>query len=206
MKKYIVTSAVFIIFFGALALFTASADNDAQGIRNGVLRFHVVANSDSDSDQQNKLAVRDGIAELCSDIFGGADGKADAMAAAEQNSDTIEKAAERILRLRGNGDSVQVSVTKRFFPTRSYDGVSLPAGVYDTVDVKIGAAEGKNFWCVMFPDICIAGSDADRNREKMSDVLDGGSLSMATESDDPSVKLKFKVVEIFETVKNVFFN
>lgn len=205
MRKYIYTGAVFIAFFGILALFTLSANNDAEGIRNGVLRFHVVANSDSDTDQSNKLAVRDGLAELCSELFADAPDKAAAMATAGRNADVIEDRAEQILRLRGCDMNVTATVNKRFFPTRHYEGVSLPAGVYDTIDISIGEAEGENFWCVMFPDICIGASSESSNRDKLKDVLHGGSYDMATDSDSTVVRFKFKLVELFETVKNLLF-
>lgn len=206
MKKYIVALCCLTAFFGALAVLTAVAEQDAAGIRDGVFRFHVVASSDSDTDQQLKLAVRDGLTELCSSLFGSAPDKAAAMAIAEDNADVIKAAAEDILRGQGNADGVEVCVTQRFFPTRSYDGVSLPAGVYDTLDVRIGAAAGKNFWCVLFPDICVGASAERSPRDKLSDVLEGGSYDMATDKSTPSVRFKFKAVEIFETVKNFLFS
>ncbi len=202
--KYILPAICCILFFGVLFCFAASASSDAEGIREGVLRFHVVANSDSNEDQQNKLAVRDGITELCSSLFGSAANKSEAMQSAGENSGVISEKAEEILKGRGCIDSVTVTVRKRYFPTRNYDGVSLPAGVYDTVDILIGEAKGQNFWCVLFPDICVGASTEKSNKDKLSAVLDGGSLKMTTSSKEPSVKLKFKTVELIEKIKNIF--
>ena len=103
---------------------------------------------------------------------------------------------------RGSVDNVNVTVRKRYFPTRHYNEISLPAGVYDTIDVEIGSAEGKNFWCVMFPDICV-GACSKNNKQKMADVLDGQALSIVTE-DTPSVRFKFKFIEMFEGIKHIF--
>lgn len=206
MKKYIASFVVLAAFFGAFALLLISAERDAKGIRDGLLRFHVIGASDSDTDQQLKLEVRDGIAELCSSLFCGQESKGEAIETALQNKELITQKAEQILRQNGCDDRVTLDVTKRFFPTRHYDGVSLPAGVYDTLDLRIGEAKGRNFWCVMFPDICIGSSSAKTNRDKLSDVLEGGSFDMATDKKTPSVQFRFKVVEVFQTVKNRLFS
>lgn len=206
MKKYVYSLIMFVAFFGSLAVFTLFADNDARGIREGLLRFHVIGASDSERDQQLKFAVRDGIAELCSSLFDGQTDKDKVMEIAEQNKQEIARKAEQILSQNGCDDKVSVTVTKRFFPTRHYEGVSLPAGVYDALDVKIGKAEGRNFWCVMFPDICLGVSSSKTNKDKLGDVLEGGSLDMATDKKTPSVQLKFKAVEVFQTLKNYLFS
>lgn len=202
--KVICSLLLFAVFFGFMTVMLIISEGEAEQIRDGVLRFHIVANSDSDYDQQNKMSVRDGIAQLCSELFYDSDTKQQAIDSAMQNSDLIVEKARQILESRGCSDEVSVTVRKRFFPTRNYDGVSLPAGVYDTVDVQIGSASGQNFWCVMFPDICIGASDSKDNREKMSDVLTGDALDMTTESENPRIKFKFALVEIFENIKNFF--
>lgn len=203
-RKVMCALSLFAVFFGFLTVMLIISEREAGQIRDGVLRLHIVANSDSESDQQNKMSVRDGIAQLCSQLFYSSDSKAQAMESARQNGDVIVAKAEEILKSRGSDDSVRVTVRQRFFPTRTYEGVSLPAGVYDTVDVEIGSAAGKNFWCVMFPDICVGASDADGNKEKMSDVLTGGALEMTTDTEETSVKFRFAIVEIFENIKHFF--
>ena len=202
-RKLICALSLFALFFGCLAVMLVISESEAQQIRDGVLRLHIVANSDSDYDQQNKMAVRDGIAELCSELFYNSDSKAQAMASAESNGDVIVGKAQEILQSRGCDDSVSVTVRQRFFPTRTYEGVSLPAGVYDTVDVEIGSASGQNFWCVMFPDICVGASNAEGNKDKMSDVLTGGALEMTTDTDSATVKFKFAIVELLENLKHL---
>ncbi len=204
MKKRILASlgcmcAFFVCIFTLCIMFDAQVDE----IRQSVFRFHVIANSDSDIDQQNKLAVRDGIASLCSELFENCDNKQQSMQKAKNSLDKIESEAMRILRLRGDGSSVRATVKKRFFPTRSYEGVTLPAGVYDTLDIQIGNASGKNFWCVMFPDICLGASTARSNKDKMSSVLSDDNLELVTENSD-TVKFKFRIVEIIQNTKRFF--
>ena len=203
-RKLLYSFSLLAVFFGFLAVMLVISEKEAREIRSGVLRLHIVANSDSDADQQNKMSVRDGIAQLCSELFYSTGTKEQAMESARENSGVIIDKAREILDSRGCSDPVSVTVRQRFFPTRNYDGVSLPAGVYDTVDVEIGSASGRNFWCVMFPDICVGASDAKDNKEKMSEVLSGGALDMTTQRDRSSVKFRFAIVEVFENIKHFF--
>lgn len=200
-KRILIPAILFIAFFGILTVMTLFADNTAAKVRGSVLRFHIVANSDSASDQSNKFAVRDGIASLCNELFSGSKNKSESMQIAQQNLETIEKKAAEILAERGNFDTVKATVRKRFFPSRSYEGVNLPAGVYDTLDLTIGQAKGQNFWCVMFPGICLSGSGKIENKHKMSGVLDSESLQLVTD-DSPQIVFKFRLVEIYQNLKN----
>lgn len=205
MKKYILLSVLPIMFFTFLAVLCISAMSEARQLQKAVLRFHVVASSDSAQDQSNKLAVRDGIAKLCSQLFKDSPDKQSSIETARDNGELIKTQAEQLLLQRGCTDSVSVCVTRRFFPTKEYNGVTLPAGVYDTLDIKIGKAEGENFFCVMFPDICLSGSRADTNRKKLGSVLKNGADNMATSAKTPTVRFKFKAVELFYSVKNLLF-
>ena len=200
-KRILVPVILFVSFFGFLAVMTLCADKTAAKVRDGVLRFHIVANSDSVSDQNAKFAVRDGIASFCNELFSESKNKTDSMEIARQNLEKIEQKATEILLERGNSDTVKAVVRKRFFPTRSYEGVNLPAGVYDTLDLTIGEAKGQNFWCVMFPGICLGTSGKMENKHKMSGVLDKDSLQLVTD-DTPQIVLKFRLVEIYQTLKN----
>lgn len=202
-NKYIITLSIFLCFFGFLAVLTAVVSAQAKEVRDSVLRFHIVANSDSEKDQSDKFAVRDGIAQLCDTLFSESKSKDESIQIARENTQLISDKAEEILRQNNNSDNVNVVIRKRFFSTRHYNGVSLPAGVYDTIDVTIGKAEGQNFWCVMFPGICLGTSTNEQNKHKMEGVLQGDSLDLVTE-DTPTVHLKFKVIEILESVKNCF--
>ncbi len=203
-KRILLTTLIACTFFVCLAVVLSVCEADAVKIRQSVFRFHVIANSNSTADQQNKLAVRDGIADLCSQLFKNSNTKAQSMEIAKNSLKKIEAEAKKILVSRGDNSTVTATVKQRFFPTRHYEGVSLPAGVYDTLDIEIGNAEGKNFWCVLFPDICLGASTKTENTHKMTEVLSGDSLKLATDDNEPSIKFKFKIIEIFESAKNFF--
>ena len=128
---------------------------DRQSLNENVIRLHVVAASDSEEDQQIKLQVRDALIET---LQPGMDGLADADAAKEylrSRLEDLKETANRILTEAGSEDQATVTLAKEAFSTRDYDTFSLPAGVYESLRVTIGQGEGKNWWCVVFPSLCL---------------------------------------------------
>ena len=128
---------------------------DRQSLNENVIRLHVVAASDSEEDQQIKLQVRDALIET---LQPGMDGLADADAAKEylmSRLEDLEETANRILTEAGSEDQATVTLAKEAFSTRDYDTFSLPAGVYESLRVTIGQGEGENWWCVVFPSLCL---------------------------------------------------
>ena len=128
-------------------------------IKTDTLRLHIIANSDSDFDQELKLKVRDRVLEYTGELFAEVSGKTEAEALAEYSSDEIKNIAEEVIAENGADYSVSVEITNMWFETRSYDGFTLPAGDYDAVRIIIGAGEGHNWWCVMYLPLCIPGAE-----------------------------------------------
>ena len=132
---------------------------DSRELREGLLRLHVVGASDSKEDQDVKLRVRDAVLQSLEE---GLKQVTDPQAAYDYVArmlPKVEEAANRALAAAGFSDTVAVSLTEEAFPTRDYDNFSLPAGVYQALRVVIGEGEGKNWWCVVFPQLCMAGED-----------------------------------------------
>lgn len=123
------------------------------GLRNSVLRLHILANSDSEYDQNLKIKVRDALLE--SDIFNGADSLETAEQIAQDNLDKIIETAENILAENGCNLPVTAEIADVVFDRRVYGDITMPSGEYRALRVKIGSAEGKNWWCVMYPPLCI---------------------------------------------------
>lgn len=145
-----------LVFFTAFCLLSVETKLTQQALAEKTLRLHVVANSDSEEDQAQKLRVRDAVLGKVSDLTGGC---ADAKAAGEilrNHLDEIQASALDQLAAEGADYSVEVSLGREVFPTRYYDTFTLPAGTYPALRVSIGAAEGKNWWCVVFPSLCTA--------------------------------------------------
>lgn len=178
-----------------LSGFSAACD----GLRSGVLRLHIIANSDSDTDQAVKLLVRDRILDETGTVFGGCDNLDDAICAAECDIENIAEYANNVLKENGFSYTATAEVGESYFETRHYDTFSLPAGTYKSLIVRLGKAEGKNWWCVVFPAVCLpAAADTD-----FSAATDEKSAKIA-ENPDRYV-IRFKAVEIYEDIKR-FFN
>lgn len=157
-------------------------------IENGVLRLHILANSDSDKDQALKLAVRDSILLSSDEIFDNANNKTEALKNARMSLPKIISTAESTIKENGYNYSVTATVEKCYFDTRIYENFTLPAGYYDAVQVKIGKAEGKNWWCVLFPEVCISAS------ANLDETLSDGSIKTVENAEN--YKVRFKVVEL----------
>lgn len=127
-------------------------------LNENVLRLHVVANSDDPADQALKLAVKDRVVKLMREEFKSASSMPEARQLALQSTDTIEVAAAQVVAAHGYDYPVQVAVGEFQFPTKSYGNLVLPQGDYQAVRVVIGAGEGKNWWCVLFPPLCMVSS------------------------------------------------
>ncbi len=159
-----------------------------------VLRLHVLANSDSEADQQLKLKVRDAILQESDRLFQQSDSKEAAMAQMATHLSDVEQVAERTLRKNGCDLPVTAALKKVKFNTRTYGNITLPAGDYDALQVEIGAAKGKNWWCVLFPSLCVPSS----TNMQMEDVLTQDELQVVEQS---GYDVRFKVVEWYEAVK-----
>ncbi len=134
-------------------------------VREDTLRLHIVADSDSEADQSVKLAVRDAVVKLCADGFSEAEGFCEALARAEAALPEIERAANEVLKREGFGYSAHAEIRRMYFDARSYGEVTLPSGVYTALRVTLGSGEGKNWWCVLYPSLCIASSSEDALEE-----------------------------------------
>lgn len=122
-------------------------------LRGSVLRLHILAESDSDRDQQLKLYVRDALLE--SGILGEADSLSEAESIAAERLPDIERIAETVLRANGCELPVEAELADTEFDVRTYGDITMPAGTYRALRVKIGSAQGHNWWCVMYPSLCV---------------------------------------------------
>ncbi len=183
---------VFTIMF-SITGFAETCDE----IRSDVLRLHVLANSDSEEDQQLKLKVRDALLSTGKNIFDGSVTKENAEEKIENEKEKLIETAEKVIRENGFDYPVEITVTDEFFTTRTYENVTLPAGRYKAVRVLIGESVGQNWWCVMFPPLCIPASQPDINLFFNEDEV------KLVES-DPKYEPRFKIIEIYESIKNHF--
>lgn len=196
-KKAAVLSVCCGLVFAVACSFSGFG-SECEAISRSVLRMHIIANSDGSDDQELKLYVRDRLLEVSPKVFEGCGTESEAEAAARENTELLQATAEAAIREYGAEYPVSVTVGDAWFKNREYDGFTLPAGTYKAVRVVIGKGEGHNWWCVMFPAVCLpAVLDGDHD---ISSVLDGTQTEIVKNSD--KYVAKFKAVEIYEQLKN----
>ena len=171
------------------------------GIYENVIRFHVVANSDSESDQALKLRVRDAVLDFCAPILGECQSRAEAVDAVLSIRDEIQAVAAETLRSAGCEDGVRVELGEEIYPEKRYESLCFPSGSYLSLRILIGEAEGQNWWCVLFPPICMAAATASKEEAEEAFVAVGFTpeqYRIITETDRVNYKIKFKLLEFFE--------
>lgn len=166
-------------------------------ISNEVFRLHILASSDSDYDQNVKLSVRDKVLEYTESLFQNAKSKEDAEQVISQNLPAITEVAQNEVYRNGSNDKVKAEITNMYFTTRHYDSYTLPSGMYDALRITIGEGKGHNWWCVMYPSLCIY-SEENRD-EKAKEVFDDAQYDIVK---NEKYEYKFKIVEIFEKCSN----
>ena len=172
----------------------ASFDASCEELRDNVLRLHIIANSDSQADQELKLKIRDAVLAQSDALFEESANLNSALEKAEENLAVYEKIANRVIAEEGLNYRATAKIGKTFFETREYDDFTLPAGEYDALIVEIGEARGKNWWSVIFPGVCVPAQKAN-----LKDSVGKKSAQIA-ENPRP-YKIRFKSVEIYEKIK-----
>ena len=187
--------ALFLVFLVCACLW---AEAEQTALAEKVIRLHVLANSDSEEDQALKLQVRDRVLAGARPLLAEATdaGEAESLLS-DQCSYLTALARQEILR-QGYDYPVAVTLEDVWFPTRTYDAAALPAGTYRALRVVIGSGEGQNWWCVVFPSLCLpAVSETSLQAAGLSE----GDVALITE-DAPSYVFRFKTVEWWETLKH----
>jgi len=157
-------------------------------ISSSLVRLHVLAVSDDEAEQQIKLNVRDAVLEYLRPLLESAEDKAAAKRIISDNLSGIQRAAESA----AEGRRVTVTLSEEYYPTREYDSFTLPAGKYDSLRVILGDGEGHNWWCVVFPPLCVTAAEQEAALSAMSEDARG----IITEAE--GYRLSFRIVELWE--------
>lgn len=182
-------------------------------IYDSVVRLHVLANSDSEEDQALKLLVRDDILTLTNDLLSDCTTRAEALEKISSNLELYKNTAENTLKKNGSSYTVSVTLGEEYYPTRQYASAAFPGGEYVSLQVKIGEAVGKNWWCVLFPPICLsAASNSKSKNDDLENAFIAAGLTSeqyriiteSKESGNGKYKIRFKILEIFEEITNMF--
>lgn len=191
-KLFIPIFLITLIISSYVSPFIKTSEN----ISNQIFRLHILANSDSIEDQQLKLKVRDNILVNSEELFTNCQTLEEIINVSKQNIKFFQKIAENTIKENGYTYPIKVYVDKEYFNTRHYDKITLPSGIYNALKIEIGKAKGHNWWCVMFPAICLpAVSDDEINK-----ILSDDEIELINSND--KYEIRFKIVEIYEKIKS----
>lgn len=165
-----------------------------------VLRLHVIANSDSESDQRLKIAVRNRILSEVSDLFENTSSAAEAAKIAEGKLEFLTEIARDEVKKQGFSYPVSVKIGKVAFPVKFYDDIMLPSGQYTALQITIGSGGGRNWWCVMYPPMCsLDGITSDNSRSALKSALSESDFNMVS-SNGKGAQIRFKIVDLINSV------
>lgn len=197
--KYISILLILLISFIFISI-SSYASSISKDLSDNFFRLHILANSDSQKDQDLKLKVRDNIIEYMNSLSYDRLSKQDAITLTKNHISEFENIAQKTIQNEGYNYNVSLEIGNFYFPTKLYGNVSLPAGYYDALKIEIGEAKGKNWWCSLFPPLCFvdisSGVIDEDSEELLRDNLSDEEFAIIT-SDSETIKFKFKIVELF---------
>jgi stage II sporulation protein R len=189
-------------------------------VKDSLIRFHVIANSDSDDDQQLKLKVKNKVIDYLYPYLNASQSLDESRQIIKDKMQEVKKIAEGVIRDNKYDYNVQVQLSRENFPDKSYGNITLPQGNYEAFRIIIGSGQGKNWWCVMFPPLCFvdeskAQVEYDKTENKIKSNGNSFDLETKTNSDENetykskkenSIQIKFKIVEIFQEIFQEILN
>ena len=197
MMKYLLKAVVCSVILSCLLSMTGFY-GACEDIRQEVFRLHILANSDSDEDQRLKLTVRDRVLGYTEELFRNCNSKEESIRTAKANIKEITAFAQSVVKEQGYEYPVKVYVTKMPFTTRVYDQITLPAGQYDALRIVIGSGQGHNWWCVLYPALCLPSASGN----ELSGVISEGEEEIVSAGE--KYEVKFWLIEWWEGLLSVF--
>lgn len=193
---------IIILFVVTLLTWLAGILHDKIELQDNIIRLHVLANSDSVQDQANKIQVKNAVVSYLDSQMQSLQSKEEATAYLLSHIDEIEQIANQTLNDLGCCDTAKVSLSRAAFTTRVYDTFSLPAGCYDSLKIQIGQASGQNWWCVVFPALCIPKTTQEVSDVAASSGFDDSLTNTLTEKH--GYKIRFFILDWFGQIENLF--
>ena len=202
MKKFLYLCFALFLTAAILGVLPIHGEDE---LYDKVLRLHVIANSDTDADQELKLKVRDAVIEQTGRILEDCPDKQEAIRrlSCPENQKSIEDAARMTVEQEGFSYPVSVTLCREEYPTKNYESFCFPAGEYASLKVEIGESEGRNWWCVLFPRLCLdaASGTADGSSNEDAFIAAGftpDQYKIVTESEDAQYQIRFKLLEVIK--------
>ena len=196
-KRFYVAIVILLIAMMALSFLPVHGE---RAVYDTVVRLHVLANSDTEEDQALKLMVRDGVLEAAAPLVEGCTTQAEAVEALTAHLNDLEAAALAVMESEGYSYPVTVLLGEEDYPTRTYESCAFPAGTYVSLRVLIGEGEGQNWWCCLFPPLCLSAATAKEDNEDafLQVGLTKDQYGIITETGKTKYKVRFKILEVLE--------
>lgn len=198
MKRKTFSIALICALISCIMLSMVGFKDSCDEMYENIIRIRIIANSDSAEDQALKIKIRDAVLERSNELYNVAVSYEDAVKITEDNLDLLLKTAQSAVEENGYDYNVSLELREEFFDTRVYDDFTLPAGKYKTAVFTVGEGKGENWWCVIFPRVCV-GACSGKLEDSVSDKSSGYAYNAK------NYVIKFKTVEIFEKVKKYLF-
>ena len=196
-KRILTLSVIFAMLLLAVGLLPVHGEEE---IYDKVVRLHVLANSDSEEDQALKLKVRDAVLEAAEPILTDCTTQDAAVECLREHTAVLVEAAERVIAQEGYDYPVTLTLGEEEYPRRDYDSFCFPAGTYVSLRIGIGEAEGQNWWCCLFPRLCLGAASVSTKEAEEACVSVGllpSQYKIITESTRPVYRVRFKLLELF---------
>ncbi len=184
----------------SLLLFTASLLSDRAFLSHGLIRLHVVAASDASWDQSVKLKVKDAVNDRLSELLSDCQTKEQAQTVLRENLNNLKDLSDTVLHESGLSETARVTLCREAFPIRDYETFRLPSGVYDSLRITIGAGQGHNWWCVVYPGLCNAATVKSAPED---DAVRVGLMDTLT--DKPGTEVRFYLLDKLGQLQNKWF-
>lgn len=211
--QYLKTNIISICLLLVLSFFcfmqylhTMDFKNIQEDIAHEIIRFHVVANSDSTIDQEIKLIIKDELTTALQPSLSYANNIDEARIIIKENLMNLEHIANQTLIQNGYPYTASASLEKGYFPLKVYGDLSLPPGEYEAIRIELGTAKGQNWWCIMFPPLCFVDATysvvPDSSKQQLKNVLTEDEYDMVFQKKEVKVKVRLKIVDWFLSKKN----
>ena len=191
---------IFLFTFFIFITIKTYANSVFDNLSNNIFRLHILANSNTNEDQQLKLKVRDEIIKYMEELTKNCKSKSEVIEIVNSNLENFKQIAKETIEKNGYSYDVTVEIGNFYFPTKYYANISMPSGFYDALKIKIGKAEGENWWCSLFPPLCFtdisSGVIDEKSNKTLKNNLEKEEYSIITSDSEP-FKFKFKIIELF---------
>ena len=196
MKQYGIFALCVCILFCLIGLLPVHGESQ---IYSNVLRLHVIANSDSAEDQELKLKVRDAVLSYADGLLMDADSREEAIGLTEAHLTILTEIARQTIAKAGRTDSVYLELGEEVYPTKSYEACCFPSGKYASLRIVIGEGKGQNWWCVLFPPMCVSAASADSAEDAFIAVgFSADQYRIITDTSRPTYRARFRILEVME--------